>query len=235
MSIYGLLIGLGIVFAIDRITKQLKDIKYIDFLPILLLTLIFSRLLFVLHNIEEVRERLINPLAVYDGGLTIYGALVGLLLALFLISKYRKINFLKLTDTFLLYVPLIQAIGRWGNYFNKELYGVPTTLPWGIHIPLESRVSGYEQYETFHPVFFYESVLNLLNFLLLRYLHSKRVPTGTITSLYLILYSGIRITMNMLRIDKEYFVGIETSDLFSLIALLVGLLLLIYIFSKKSK
>lgn len=235
MSIYGLLIGIAVVFTVDRVLKSERRIKYGDIVLILSSSLIFSRILFVLHNIQEVREGILNPFNVTDGGLTLYGALTGLLLSLWLISRVRKIEFLKLSDLIFLYVPLIQSIGRWGNYFNNELYGKPSTLPWAIEIPLSKRLPGFEHYSHFHPVFFYESILDLTNYFYLRHISKKKIPSGTITSLFLIIYGVIRIFMNTLRIDKEFFLNVETSDISSIISILIGILILVRINTLKKK
>lgn len=226
MNIYGLLIGIGIVIGIFFITKHYKKLTPLNILFILLCTLIGARLLFVLHNIEEIKTGVINPYAVWDGGLAFYGGLIGLLFSLWIISKYKKIKFFNLTDSVLLFLPLVHAIGRIGNFFNYELYGKPTSLPWGVYIPKEYRQTDFIQYSYFHPVFLYEALLNILNFILLLILHKKIKREGLITSIYLINYSLIRLFMNTLRIDKEYFLALETSDILSVVLLVSGILLI---------
>jgi prolipoprotein diacylglyceryl transferase len=230
---YGILIGIGIVLSIEYIQRINKDISYTDILLVLVSTLLGARALFLLHNIPEILNKDINPLAVWQGGLAFYGALCGLLLALYIISKRKKKEFFHLTDTFLLFLPLIHAIGRVGNFFNYELYGKPTDVAWAIHIPLVSRVSEYIQYTHFHPVFLYEMILNIFNFLLLTYIFRKSPKKGLITGIYLLNYSLIRLLLNRLRIDKEYILGIESSDIFSVVFLLLGILLIYSIMKKK--
>ena len=227
MNIYGLLIGIAIVIGIELIKKFNKDISYLNILFILVLTLIGARLLFLLHNIPEIENGLINPIAIWDGGLAFYGGILGLLLSLIILSKFKRSSFFKLSDSIFLAIPLIHAIGRIGNFFNYELYGKPTSAPWGIYIPQEFRNQEYIEYTKFHPVFAYESILNILNFLLLIFLRKRVKKDGVLTSIYLINYSIIRLSMNLLRVDKEYFLGLETSDIFSVIFLLSGILILI--------
>ena len=233
MNIYGLLIGVGVVIGIELIRRYYKGLSYLDILFLLFFTLIGARLLFVLHNIEEVRLGLINPLAIWDGGLAFYGGVIGLLISLWIVSRYKKIKFVRLSDTVLLFLPLIHAIGRIGNFFNYELYGKPTSLPWGISIPQQYRDIEYINYSHFHPVFFYESILNILNFSLLLYLSKKYKKDGLVTAIYLIAYSITRLLMNTLRIDKEYFLNFETSDILSVIFLLSGILILIATMNNK--
>ncbi len=232
MSIYGIIIGIGLIIGIDLIKKNLKTISYKDIFIILLTTFLGARVLFLLHNIPEIQQGIVNPLFIWQGGLAFYGGLCGLLLALLVISRKREIPFLKLSDQFLLFVPLIHSIGRVGNYFNQELYGKPTSLPWGINIPKEYRVTEYLQYDTYHPVFLYEAILNLINFILLLTLSKRIKKKGLITGIYFLNYSIIRLAMNRVRIDKEFLLGIETSDLFSVLFFVSGILILSHIMKK---
>jgi phosphatidylglycerol---prolipoprotein diacylglyceryl transferase len=233
MSIYGFIIGIALIVGIELSRRTIKDLSFKDILLVLTLTLIGARALFILHNLDEVADSTISIFALSDGGLAFYGALVGLLLSLIIISKLKGIKVFKVTDSVLLFLPLIQSIGRLGNYFNHELYGYPSNLFWAIYIPLERRVSGFEQYTHFHPVFLYESILNLISFFFLLYISCRYKHKGLITALYLINYSIIRLIINRLRIDKEYILFIETSDLFSVIFLIVGITILIKILYKR--
>ena len=226
MSIYGLLIGIGIVIGIELITKINKKITYTDIILLLISALIGARFLFILHNIEEIKTGVINPFAIWDGGLAFYGGLIGILICIFFISKHKKIKYYEISDTILLTLPLIQAIGRIGNFFNYELYGKPTNLPWGIFIPIEYRDSNYITFTHFHPVFLYESILNIINSVILLFLHKKTKSKGIITGAYLVNYAIIRLGMNMLRIDKEFIFGIETSNLLSIIFLFTGIIII---------
>ncbi|NLE30837.1 prolipoprotein diacylglyceryl transferase [Candidatus Dojkabacteria bacterium] len=235
MSIYGLIIGIALIVGIELIKKYNKTISYLDILFILLSVLIGARVLYIFHNIEEIKLGIINPIAIWDGGLAFYGGIIGLLIALLIISKYKRITFYILSDSILLFLPLIHAIGRIGNFFNYELYGLPTKLPWGIYIPEENRYLKYIEYSHFHPVYLYESILNILNFYLLYKLFKKKLKPGIITSIYLINYSIIRLLVNTLRIDKEFFWGIETSNLFSILFLIIGIIILIMITKNKTQ
>ena len=226
MNIYGLLIGIGIVIGIELITKINKKITYTDIILLLISALIGARLLFILHNIEEIKMGIINPFAIWDGGLAFYGGLIGILLCIFFISKHKRIKYYEISDTISLTLPLMQAIGRIGNFFNYELYGKPTNLPWGIFIPIEYRNLNHISYTHFHPVFLYESILNIINFAILLLLHKKTKSKGIVTGAYLVNYAIIRVGMNMLRIDKEFIFGIETSNLLSIIFLFIGIIII---------
>ena len=225
MSIYGLIIGIAVVLGIEVIRRK-TNLKEIYLLIPLIFAFLGARALYLLHNIEEILAGQVKIFNVWDGGLALFGALIGILLGIYIISKLVKQPFLKLSDKFFTYIPLIQAFGRIGNYFNKELYGKPTSLPWAIEIPQENRLQGYENYTTFHPTFLYESILNLILFALLIYLSKKVKADGILLSLYFIGYSLIRLLLNRVRIDGEYLLGIETSDLLSVIFLIIGIVLI---------
>lgn len=231
MSIYGLIIGAAIILGIELLRKKTLLFSNLDYLFISFLALLGARIVFLLHNIEEIQNQTVRIFHIWDGGLAFYGALLGILLALWILSLRKKVKLFELSDTLFVFLPLIQAIGRIGNYFNNELYGKPSKLPWAIEIPLEKRLQGYEQYTTFHPVFLYESLsLLLLFFFLLKTPVKKK---GLLTGLYFVGYATIRLLMNTIRIDKEYIIGIETSNFFSCIFFVIGSLLILSISSMK--
>ena len=227
MSIYGILIGIGVAIGIELIKSKSDIFSYKEILIILISSLLGARLLFLLHNIPEILQGSVVPYAVWDGGVAFYGALIGLLLSTYLISQKRNLKYLKVTDSILLFLPIIHSIGRLGNFFNYELYGKPTSSYFGIYIPPEFRESQYFNYTHFHPVFLYESVLNLFTFVILMIINKKYKTDGTTTGIYFISYSLIRLLMNTLRIDKEYFWIFETSDLLSVLFLISGILILL--------
>ena len=239
-SIYGFLIGIAAaveVISLDSHTSRKgKTLKIIDYLVLIFSTLFFSRLVFILHNLQEIHDGTVIWWNISDGGLALYGALAGILLSLFFVSKTRKIPFFVLTDGIFKNMPIAQSVGRLGNYFNNELYGKPSSLPWSIYIPYEKRLPVYEQYSTFHPAFLYESILNILSWIILKNISGrKRVKDGTITCIYFINYGIIRLLMNAVRIDKEYFMEIESSTLASAAAISLGILVLILISPEKVK
>ena len=234
MNIYGILIGIGVVLGIELIKRNSNIFTYKDITLILISSLLGARILFLLHNIPEINSGTVIPYAVWDGGLAFFGGLIGLLISTYLISKKKFLNYFKLTDSILLFLPLIQAIGRLGNFFNYELYGKPTSMYWGIYIPQEYREPPYLDYTHFHPVFLYESVLNLFTFVILISIKKRFKTEGFITGIYLISYSLIRLLMNTLRIDKEYFLMFETSDLLSALFLISGILIILNSMKKHS-
>jgi phosphatidylglycerol:prolipoprotein diacylglycerol transferase len=108
-----------------------------------------------------------------------------------------------------------QAIGRWGNFFNQEVYGKPTNLPWGIKIDLAHRLPGFENVERYHPTFFYEFLWNLLNMFVLLWVARKfkeKLKPGDIFFLYLIIYSFGRFMLEFIRIVNSPIAGINSNQ-----------------------
>jgi phosphatidylglycerol:prolipoprotein diacylglycerol transferase len=177
-----------------------------------------------------------NPaqvIAVWNGGLAIQGAIVAGTLTLFFYLRKKRQSFWRWFDLGAPAIPLGQAFGRWGNYFNQEIFGRPTDLPWGIPIELQNRPAEYLSAEYFHPTFLYESILNLINFAILLWLFKTKVgewPAGAVGAVYLINYSLIRIAMEFLRTDSvpEIF-GLRSTQLASVVMLLAGVGLLVYL------
>ena len=138
----------------------------------------------------------------WRGGLAIYGAIIaGVMTIVYYCKKYRLFTWAYL-DIFAVVLPLGQAIGRMGNYFNQELFGRPCDYKWCIPIEPLNRPLDYQNFLYFHPVFLYEFFLNFLLFIILFVLSkSKRMTAGSITASYLIGYSVIRFFMEFLRLD----------------------------------
>jgi len=169
----------------------------------------------------------IEILYIWQGGLGIYGAVAGGILALYLYTRRHSLDFLKWVDIGVVGVPLAQAIGRWGNFFNQELYGYPTTLPWGIHIDMTHRIPQFANLPPdtrFHPTFLYESIWDLLSFGVLLYIartYSERLKKGDLFLIYGILYPVGRILVETQRPDAWTILGIPTAQLVGGISIVV--------------
>jgi phosphatidylglycerol---prolipoprotein diacylglyceryl transferase len=148
--------------------------------------------------------------AVWNGGLGIYGAVAGGFLGVLLFSWYRRISPLVFADAAAPGLILAQAIGRWGNYFNQELFGRPSDLPWAIRIAPENRPTEFADATSFHPTFLYESIWDLLvclTLLLFARRFANRLRDGDIVLLYVSLYSVGRFFVETLRIDPAFLIG----------------------------
>lgn len=144
----------------------------------------------------------IDALKIWQGGLGIWGAIALGAVGAWIGATRAGIRLAPLADAIAPGIVLAQAIGRWGNYFNQELFGSPTSLPWGLEIDLRYRPSGYEQFETFHPTFLYESIWAILVAIFLITVERHwQVNNGRLFLLYVTLYSFGRLFIEQLRID----------------------------------
>ncbi|CAB4581253.1 MAG: prolipoprotein diacylglyceryl transferase [Actinobacteria bacterium] len=144
----------------------------------------------------------IDALKIWQGGLGIWGAIALGAVGAWIGATRAGIRLAPLADAIAPGIVLAQAIGRWGNYFNQELFGSPTSLPWGLEIDLRYRPSGYEQFETFHPTFLYESIWAVLVAIFLITVERHwQVNNGRLFLLYVTLYSFGRLFIEQLRID----------------------------------
>ena len=160
-----------------------------------------------------------NPveiLKIWGGGIHIFGGFIAGGIALWLFTRIRKLNPLPYLDAIALGLPLAQAIGRWGNFINQELYGPPTALPWGLRIDPQHRIppyndlSIYPESARFHPLFLYESLWNFLGFAILFWISrrfQKDLKEGDMALLYLIWYPLGRFFIEFLRTDSWFFPG----------------------------
>jgi len=157
----------------------------------------------------------LDALAIWKGGLGIPGAVIGGLIALYFYARRHNLNFLKWTDIVAPSLALGQAIGRWGNFFNQELYGAPTNLPWKIFIDPDHRLPGYLDAEYYHPLFLYEFIWNLANMFLLLWVsrrYADRLKDGDIFLIYLIVYPVGRFLLDFLRLDASMVGGININQ-----------------------
>ncbi len=163
------------------------------------------------------------------GGLGIPGAVIGGMVALFFFTRQHKLNFIEWTDIAVPGLALGQAVGRWGNYFNQELYGAPTNLPWKIFIEPTHRLPGYIDSEYYHPLFLYESLWNLANMALLIWItrhFSGRLKTGDVFLVYLITYPTGRFLLDFLRLDASQLGGFNANQTFMAIVAVAAALVL---------
>ena len=185
---------------------------------------------------EGLGYYLSNPgtiLQVWSGGIHIFGGFLFGTIALLIFSRIRRLNPLTYLDAIALGLPLAQAIGRWGNFINQELYGPPTTLPWGLRIDSLHRIAPYDnlaQYPEslrFHPLFLYESLWNIVGFGIIFWVSrrfQKQLKPGDISLCYLIWYPLGRFFIEFLRTDSWFFPGtpFNVVHILSAIAVVIG-------------
>ena len=218
---YGLFVMLGIVIGTWLTGRELPRRGYDGALAldslffIVPLGLAGARLYHVATDYDQYTDRFAKVFFFWYGGWGIYGAVAGGVLGLLLFSWYRGINALAFADAAAPGLAVGQAIGRWGNYFNQELFGRPSDLPWAIRIEPENRIAPvgptwFADATSFHPTFFYESVWDLLIALALLWVARRfayRLKNGDVFVLYLILYSVGRFFVETLRIDPAFIIG----------------------------
>lgn len=159
-----------------------------------------------------------SALAIWQGGLGIFGGILGGALVIYFYTRRHALHLPTWLDIGAIGLLLGQAIGRWGNYFNQELYGRPTTLPWGISIDAQHRLPEYADLPLstqFHPTFFYESIWNLIAVGLLLWIsrrYAERLRPGDIASLYMVAYGLGRFVVEFQRPDAWTVLGLPTAQ-----------------------
>jgi prolipoprotein diacylglyceryl transferase len=173
----------------------------------------------------------VDALKIWQGGLGVWGGIAFGVLGAALVARRRQIRLAALLDAVAPGVLVAQAIGRLGNWFNQELFGRPTTLPWALQIDLQHRPPGFEQFETFHPTFLYEMIWNLAAAVVLVLLDRRlRLGHGKVFALYVLLYTAGRFWIEALRIDPvTQIAGFRLNNYTSLILFLAALAWLIWL------
>ena len=223
---YGFLISLALFFGLFLSKKLAKsrgiNPEYIDkLLPSLVFSsIIGARIYYVIFEYRlfsgnnfftsiyflNFKIKLPSFLAIWEGGIAIHGALIGGFISLLIFCKSNKLHFKTILDLIIPSLILGQSIGRWGNFFNNEAFGLPTNSPWKLFIPIQNRPMEFANYEFFHPTFLYESLWNLIIFFILIYIFKRQtkinsVKPGLISCIYLITYSFGRFWIEGLRTD----------------------------------
>jgi phosphatidylglycerol:prolipoprotein diacylglycerol transferase len=239
---YGLLIALAVLVGLllsSRLAKArgIDPALIADLLPLLVLgAVIGARLYYVVLEWRQYASNWVDVLSIWRGGIAIHGALIGGVLTTILFCRWRRQPFWPLLDVLVPSVALGQAIGRWGNFFNSEAYGLPTDLPWKLKIPAANRTPEFLEQLYFHPTFLYESIWNLGVAALLLVLFRQasrgriRLPAGALSCVYLMAYSSGRVWIEGLRIDPLCLFaeppfcegGIRMAQLMSLVLIALG-------------
>ncbi len=210
ITFYGLFIGIGIAAAVVVATRRYRnyggDPRVVERIALwaVIAGLIGARAGWVVTHTGQL-DNIIDVFAIWQGGLAFYGAILFGGVTAILLAWRMRTPIPMFADAAAVGIPLAQAIGRWGNYANQELYGYPTSLPWGLEIDPLHRVAGYEAFETFHPTFLYESLWNLAIVAALILVDRMRVlKRGNLILLYLMLVSFGRFFWEQLRLDTTF-------------------------------
>lgn len=223
---YGIIMGAaflaGVIYAIWRAKRIGFDTdKLVDLILIATpFAIIGARLYYVLFTLDQY-DSFLDVIAIWDGGVAIYGALIAAVLVSVIYCKLRKQNLWDVLDIASPALMLGQAIGRWGNFVNVEAYGTPTDLPWKMEI-----YDGYG-YIDVHPTFLYESLWNLIGFIWINLYFKKRKFKGEIFWMYLGWYGLGRSMVEGLRTDSLMWGDIRVSQIFGILCFVVSIIMII--------
>lgn len=210
---YGIIMSVSMLVSLFVILflrkKFFKDIS-VDYICdlsfyVILFGIIFARLYYVILDYDYFLKNPFAIPAIWTGGISIQGAIIGAILIGLYYCKNTGKKFLRVADLFSFGAITGQIIGRWGNFFNSEAFGFPTNLPWKLYIPYSLRPDEFKEFSYFHPTFLYESLLNVVVLIIMLYLIKKIGNTrkdGVIFCSYIILYSAVRIIIETFRTDS---------------------------------
>ena len=237
---YAICIVSGLILAVylsmkEAPRKKIDPDDIIDFILIAFpLAIVGARLYYVVFEWGYYSQHLGEIFAIWNGGIAIYGGLLTGALVLYLFSRRRLIEPIDFLDIAAPSVMIAQSIGRWGNFFNQEAYG--TAVKSLNYLPSFIRDQMYIDGSYRQPTFLYESIWNLLGFLLILILRRKPqfLRQGEITAFYLIWYGFGRMIIEGMRTDSLMFAGLRVSQWLSMILILVGFAIIIYQRRKKA-
>lgn len=231
---YGIIISFAMILAVLYVlyrAKQSDSIKQDDVFDYAIwaipLGVIGARIYYVATKFEDYKadsflETFKNCIAIWEGGIAIYGAIIGGALGLIIASRIKKIKPLKIFDMVAPAVMIAQAIGRWGNFCNAEAHGGPTSLPWRMGIRNDENPTAI----FVHPTFLYESLWNILGFILINLFYKKKKYDGQILVMYLTWYGFGRMLIEGLRTDSLYVLGFRISQIVGFLCFFIGICIL---------
>jgi prolipoprotein diacylglyceryl transferase len=228
--LYGIVIAFGAYLALRWTVSRYAelggdaDLAERAGLAALLFGFAGARMAFVLPRLDRFLADPLSIVRIWEGGLAVFGGLVAGTLAVIVVTRRGGGSVPAMADAVAPGLPLAQAIGRWGNYFNQELYGRPTDLPWALEVEPGRRRPGFADAETFHPTFLYESLWNLaLVWLIMRLDRRGRLPRGALILVYAVGYGVGRFLVELLRIDTaERYAGLSRNNWVALLVAVGG-------------
>ncbi len=239
---YGVLIALAFLLGLQVAVFNSKRFGFngdyfYDFIPYgMICAIVGARAYYVLFSFPYYKDHLNEIFSIRDGGLGVYGGIILAVIALYIFTRIKKLNFLQMCDLAVPGVALGQAIGRFGNFFNKEAFGGYTDNIFAMRIradvasfiPDNMEVLNFNgtDYIQVHPTFLYESVSCLLIFTLLMFYLPKRKFNGHIFLLYIVFYGFVRFFIESLRQDQLLFYGVPISMIVSFIGFLTAIILI---------
>lgn len=243
LMVIGGLVGLIVVLRLTKFYNIKKEVFFDLAFYWAIFCVIGGRIYYVIYAWEFYKDNLLDIFKVWQGGLAVHGVMIGAFLATYFYSKKNKLNFWLISDLAVVGLVIAQVIGRWGNYFNQEIFGLPTDLAWGIPIEPQFRPLEYLNDKYFHPVFLYESFFNFIIFGNLLILHWLKIKTkfkflfdGAIFWYYIFAYSILRFFLEFLRIDfSPRIFNVRWPQIWSVVLIVAALIGYIFIYRKRIK
>ena len=214
IHLYGLAIGLGLILAVIYACRRspefgLKEDDILDgVLWITPFAIICARIYYVAFSWKDYADNPMSVFAIWEGGIAIYGSVIGAVIGVIVLCKVKKLKIATVLDITLLGFFIGQILGRWGNFFNREAFGAATDS--FFRMGLYNTVTG--SWEYYHPTFLYESVWNLVGFILLHFLSKRRRYDGQIALGYAAWYGLGRCFIEGLRVDSLYWGPFRVSQ-----------------------
>lgn len=214
LHMYGLMLAIGILVAVrvaetrwvrrGHPAKEFSDVV----VWIVIAGVIGARVYHVITDYQLFEDDPLRAVKIWEGGLSIWGAVIGGAIAAAFLARRRHLDLGDMLDCIAPGLAFAQAIGRWGNWFNQELFGAPSKLPWALEIDPANRPHGYTQYATFQPTFLYESLYCLaLGFVLIWVDHHFKLKKFQLFALYAMGYTAARLVFEEMRIDPAHTIG----------------------------
>jgi prolipoprotein diacylglyceryl transferase len=230
LHMYGVMIAVGVLVAAKvgrtRYVKKGGDGEAFDSVALWAVVggIVGARLYHVVTDFQLFRHDLARALQIWKGGLGIWGAVMGGALAVIIVARRRHLVFADLADAIVPGLAFAQAIGRWGNWFNQELFGRPSTLPWAVEIDVAHRPAEYISSATFQPTFLYESLwCAALGFALLAIDKRFRLVRGQLFALYAAGYTAFRFFMEQMRVDPANTIaGLRVNSWMSILVFVIS-------------
>ena len=233
---YGIIIALGFLLGILYLRSRVKDFgTNFDLVTDAILfavpiAIVCARIYYVAFQWEHYKDNPISALYIWEGGIAIYGGVIGAVLGLLLFAKVKKQKLTPYLDMMALGLLIGQCVGRWGNFFNREAHGAQIFSRFFLRMGIE-EIPGTGIFQYWHPTFLYESVWNLIGFILLHFLSKKRKFDGQTFLQYLAWYGLGRVWIEGLRTDSLYITGtdLRVSQLLAGVSFVAAVGLLLYI------
>ena len=238
---YGLFIAVGMMLGIlmAKYNSRYRNINFDTLLDVVLISLpigiVGARLYYVLFQFSDYKDNLINIFNIRQGGLAIHGGILFALISAYIITKYKKVDFLNVADAVAPSIIIAQALGRWGNFFNSEAHGGSVSYNFIKHFPHFIQAGMHIDGVYYHPTFLYESIWDLFVFIILMIVLRKNNKQGIVFFSYLGLYSIGRFIIEGLRTDSLMFGPIKIAQLVSLCGVIIWIAFFVLSKHRKGK